>query len=257
MTTVREKVQNLFSRVSSVIDDRKQKRSATYQSFVVDVANGKDVRPEALAEAIESAGKSVEQFQSDVDLVLKRREWKAMCDSEPQLRAEYDRLSKQNSDSQKEYERKREEMRQERIKEENELQTKINQAYRKIDECSTARAKLEETSSLKQELIDLYDSKSQPNRKLDSSGEFMRDVRAAEAVMNSAKEELARLKGSSSDFITMNSSHGGAIQEAENKYRSAKAKFDALKCEVDQSHAQIDAIDKQIKSVYAKAITVV
>src|SRR5690348_8597007 len=94
MNSVKEKLGKLFSGVSSILAKRKQQAIASYESFVVAVADGRDIKLEALADALELAGKSDEDFAADVDLVLKRREWKALADSEAKWREEYDRLAK-------------------------------------------------------------------------------------------------------------------------------------------------------------------
>ncbi|WP_437201988.1 hypothetical protein [Planctomicrobium sp. SH664] len=68
-----------------------------YQQLVLAIADGKKVREDEILPAIGDAGRSLEQLESDVDRLLRRREWSATIAEKPAVEAAIQKFSQRRT----------------------------------------------------------------------------------------------------------------------------------------------------------------
>lgn len=81
---------NVLDKLTAVLrrrEERKIKAATDFDDLIVQLADGKDISPELLDETLETAGKTPEELEQAVKLVLQRRDWAKQLEAEPKVRA--------------------------------------------------------------------------------------------------------------------------------------------------------------------------
>ncbi len=253
---ITDKLQKLFSKASAVMAGRRQERRSTLESFVVDAADGRDIDTEELADLLESLGMSLTDFQSGVELVLQRRQWSETHSREPHWRAENDRLAKERVKFKEEEEKRYAEVKAWSRQTSETLRDQEAMVQQKLNECSTARMKLEETSGRNREIMALYNEKGQLVNSSQSQW-LDRDFRDAEAAVKSLESSLQQLESTrASDVGAWACTYKEPIAAMQDKLRIARAKRDRLKKERDERDAAANAMQGRIDRVQEEAMQV-
>lgn len=246
----------VFSSVSTVLQQRKQARAESYLTFVVQIADGNEPDLDALADMLDSVGKSANDLASDVELILNRRKWKAQLDRQPYWENERSRIHQTIEQEQKRINEAIQRLQAEYSKSYAELTAQEREVSRQIDLCSTSYNKLIETSGRQNEISELSLQRAAPLREIEG-GDLGKELRRARLAVASARSRLSIEEGLPEDQLAWGGAkREGTITELEQQLRNEEAKLEQIQREVNQRVMAAEELKRKIDRTEAESLSV-
>lgn len=227
-------VSALLERIVTRRKTVEKQRDRTYTEIVEAVARGEEPKDDEIDQAIDSAGRTVEQFSADVERRAERIQWRAMVDALPDLRNEWKKLRAKRDALSAELDQRIKEIRSELGDQIDGIDREINSVHGRISEHETAQRRLIATAdkAIAEELAAKQKELQAEKKKLGYAVErHDRLTQRAEKLREQA-DEMGRTAEETRDMVQDAAGYEKKAGEWEGKLPELRANVEQLESEV-------------------------